>query len=312
MTIEKKFDAIVAGDVFIDLILTGFHSFPKPGEEAFAEDLARDIGGGAAITACGLARLGMKTALLAVTGEDESAWFSERLKGCGVDSSLLLSQRHERTGITVSASTEAERTMFTYTGANRTLQDRLMDPELRQELTSAKHVHLACALAPEVLLELAAGLRAAGCRVSVDVGWHRNWLADPRSLTALREADVFMPNEREAELMTGERGVDGILRAFERAGMRAVALKLGDQGAALLCNRATHRRRAHPAVPVDTTGAGDSFDAGFIYGLLRGEPPSDCLKMATVCGALSTEAAGGIAAFPSRAQLEEALRQDPR
>src|SRR5437867_186420 len=128
-------------------------------------------------------------------------------------------------------------------------------------------------------------------------------------MSALREIDLFMPNEREAQLMTGKSDPGEMLRALADAGLKGVALKLGESGSALLWNRDIYRCGPHDATPVDTTGAGDSFDAGFIHGLLQDESPMACLRIGNICGALSTEALGGIAAFPNRDQLAAAMRR---
>ena len=307
MTADHEWDAIVAGDLFVDLIFSGFPSWPQPGEEAFAQRFAREVGGGAAITACGLAKLGLKSALFAVTGKVDSFGLIERLNGCGVDTRAIQFHSSEPAGLTVSVSTAKDRAFFTYAGANPALLDLLLDANVRLDLARARHVHLACAPAPELLMDLSGMLHERGCRVSLDVGWHEDWLKDRRSLRALREIDLFMPNEREARLMTGESEPEAILRAFAEAGLRAVALKLGPRGAALLWDEQIHRCEPYPARPLDTTGAGDGFDAGFIFGCLRGDAPAACLQAANVCGALSTEALGGLAAFPERDRLETAL-----
>jgi sugar/nucleoside kinase (ribokinase family) len=89
--------------------------------------------------------------------------------------------------------------------------------------------------------------------------------------------------------------------------LRGVALKLGPDGAALLWDGEIHRCGPYPVEPLDTTGAGDCFDAGFIYGWLRGQSPGACLQIANVCGALSTRDLGGITASPAKDQLEAAL-----
>ena len=107
--------------------------------------------------------------------------------------------------------------------------------------------------------------------------------------------------------MTGETEPESILRRFREEGAKAVALKLGARGAGLLWEGRIVFVDPHPVKPVDTTGAGDCFDAGFLHAWLRGEPPESCLRMVAICGALSTEGLGGLSAFPSRDRLETEL-----
>src|SRR5262245_11922755 len=86
---KKRWDVITVGDVFLDLVMTGFRTWPQPGEEAFAKELRREVGGGAAITACGLGRLDRRVALLAKVGND-AGWLIERLSEYKVSQELLL------------------------------------------------------------------------------------------------------------------------------------------------------------------------------------------------------------------------------
>jgi sugar/nucleoside kinase (ribokinase family) len=288
----------------VDEILSGFQALPKLGEEAFARKFHRDVGGGAAITACGLAKLGMRVAVLGAVGRHDGNWAVDRLKSCGVDTSGI--EIHEEpTGLTVSVSTREDRAFFSYYGANRWLPHILRKPGTLATMTSAQHVHFACAPDTELDTALLASLRRRRCRISIDVQSHISWLTQPDSFSVLRQCDLFFPNEREAEWISGEIGVTRILRALRDKGLRGVALKLGGKGAALLWRKREILRDAFPTETVDTTGAGDCFNAGFIYAWLRGEKPERCLELANICGALSTRALGGIAAFPGVQELEQ-------
>src|SRR5262249_3068511 len=146
-----------------------------------------------------------------------------------------------------------------------------------------------------------------GCSVSLDMGWHEDWLTDPRSLDVLPLIDIFLPNKMEAQRMTGERDCERMLRALEAAGARRVALKLGSDGAALLWDGEVHYAARIRVSPVDPTGAGDCFNAGFLHYWLQGEPPLKCLRAANICGALSTEALGGVNGFPNPERIRLAL-----
>lgn len=305
---EKEWDAVVIGDVFTDLILSNFAAWPRLGEESFARSYHREIGGGAAITACGTARLGLRTALLAVVGNDDDTWLVDKLKLRGVNTDNLRRHPSEPTGLTVSVSTSEDRAFFTYLGANKSLSNVLSESALRREVISrARHVHLACAPEPALLIDLIDELRASNVRVSMDVGWHEAWLKSPSSAQALQAVSLFMPNQREAEAMTGATEPQEILRVFARMNLPGVALKLGASGAALLLNRQTYACPAHRIDAVDTTGAGDCFDAGFIYGWLRSEAPESCLRIASICGALSTRGLGGVATFPTVMEIMTAM-----
>jgi sugar/nucleoside kinase (ribokinase family) len=301
--LTKQFDVITAGPVFLDIVMSGFTDLPKFGEEAECAQLQYEAGGGAAITACGLAKLGCKTALLAVVGDSDSVWFRRRLESFGVDLSYLRLRENESTALTVSASTRLDRAYFTYPGANKLLPELFADPIIRHALRQARHAHIANAIAPDTLIELSNELRRADTTLSLDVGWRETWLRDEDIWPALRAVDLFFPNEREAALLTGQSEPEAILQTFADAGVSTVALKLGANGAALLYAGKRYFAAPHQVAPLDTTGAGDCFNAGFLFAWLQGKVPAECLRVANICGALSTQALGGVAAFPTIEQL---------
>lgn len=292
------------GPVFTDVVMSGFAAWPQPGEEAHAQQLRREIGGGAAITACGLAKLGARVAVLAMVGQSDGHWLIERLKERGIETNPIRFHLIEPTGLTVAVSTSEDRAFFTYAGANQFLRELLTESQVHSELARARHVHFAFPINPDLLSELTEKSHTADGTVSVDVGWQQSWLEDERSLRALRYVDIFFPNEREAGLMTGQSEPEAILQSLAAMGLPRVALKLGARGSMLLDQDEIIECPPHRVTPIDTTGAGDCFDAGFIYGFLRGESPEQCLQIANICGALSTEGLGGISAFPSLQQLQ--------
>ena len=300
-------DCIVAGEIYLDLTMSGFHTWPEPGTEAFATDFFREIGGGTSITACGLAKLGSRTAAFGLVGNEWGQWVVARLKENGVDTSSIGCVPEEPTGFTVVASMPADRAFLSYGGANRCLPALLEEAARSNSFVGARHVHLACAPALSGARELLAAMHRDGCTVSIDVGWHVKWLSDPRSVALLSDVDLFFPNEVEARLMTGEDDPAKALEYFREVGARAVALKLGAGGAALLWEGQIYRVGRHAVETRDTTGAGDCFDAGFLHYWFQGEPPEVCLRAGNICGAVSTEAYGAITPFPTVERLKQEM-----
>jgi sugar/nucleoside kinase (ribokinase family) len=170
-----------------------------------------------------------------------------------------------------------------------------------------RHIHLAHAMDLANLQASFQAIKDNGWSLSVDVGWHPEWYADARAVAALKLVDVFFPNEREAGAVTQETEPRRMLDAFQRMGLHRVALKLGKNGAALLWNGNVSMQKPGTIASVDTTGAGDCFDAGFLYAWLGGMEPALCLKAGAACGEMSTRAMGGIAGFPSKEELETIL-----
>ncbi len=300
---------MVAGDLFMDLIMSGFAYWPEPGEEAVASEICREVGGGAAITACGLAKLGCKVGVLGVVGSDLGAWVIDRLRRCGIETSGIHYELNEATAFTVAVSTPHDRSFFTYPGANTVFPRILMEAATERMLSHARHVHLACAPELDSILELLQALRENGCGISLDVGWHEIWLRDTRAMAAVRNVDIFFPNEKEAAAMTGETDPEQILERFRDEGVKAVVLKLGSRGAGMLWKDRISFTGRHAVEPVDTTGAGDCFDAGFLHAWLASEDAETCLRAGAICGALSTETLGGLQGFPSRERLERELKK---
>jgi sugar/nucleoside kinase (ribokinase family) len=302
MYLQKALTVIAAGELYADLIMSGFDFWPAPGHEAFAREFHREIGGGAAITACGLARLGTRTGLLGVVGED-GEWLTGQLRKHRVDVSDVRTDALEPTGFTVAVTSPADRAFFTYLGANRGFPAALAEAAAAKQLAGVRHVHLAFAPELDTAAALFLAIRGNGCTISLDVGWHEDWLADPQALAALRWIDIFFPNETEAARLTGEADPEQCLKRLSEAGLKRVALKLGDRGAALLWDGRIFFEAAHTVTPLDTTGAGDSFDAGFLYAWLKGKRGEESLRTANICGALSTEKHGGISGFPDAVSL---------
>ncbi len=306
---KKSCDVVVFGDLFIDLVMTGFPRLPELGEEALASSLRRETGGGASHTACGLAVLGMRTKVMGVVGAAEVDWFRARLESKGVDTQALVAHPSEPTAITVAVSTARDRIFYTYAGANRLLPELLTNADSRRRMAEARHIHFAHLIEPARLEELARWLHAQGCTVSVDVGWDEVWLDSLASLNALAEVDWFFPNDREAQRMTGESDPYRMLQWFHGHGLHGVVLKFGPGGSASSFGGEFLHQQAFPVDPVETTGAGDCFDAGFLYAWLARRELKECLAWGNACGALSTRHHGGIAGFPSREEVETALRQ---
>jgi ribokinase len=228
-----------------------------------------------------------------------------------VATSHLIRVDGETTAFTVAISTPQDRSFFTYMGANRGFAAALAESAAANRLSHASHVHLAFPPELSTAIDLLASIRANHCTVSLDVGWHEAWLGDPRLKDVLPRLDLFFPNESEAHHITRESEPERILRWFDRAGLRRVALKLGPRGAALLWDGDIWFDAPVAVEPLDTTGAGDAFDAGFLYSWLRGDAPRTCLAAGNLCGALSTEAYGGVAGVPHGARLKELLKVYP-
>jgi sugar/nucleoside kinase (ribokinase family) len=302
-----QYDVAVVGEIYIDHIFTGFTTWPQPGEEAFARDYHREIGGGAANTACALGRLGRTVNLIGAIGASDADWFEERLLEFGVASQGIRRTKGS-TGVTASVSLLSDRSFFTYVGENDRLMDILRSDTILDSLKSARHVHFALPLDHGLAATLLPTLRASGCSTSLDVGFQPAWLSSPATLDTCRATDYFLPNEREALLLSGG-GAANYLAFAQQNGLKTPLIKLGSRGAAMKVN-GTLFEVASPIVEViDTTGAGDAFDAGFIDALLDEADPVHCLRRACICGGLSTRLAGALQGLPFREEIGDIYEQ---
>lgn len=309
----RPLDVLVVGDANPDLVLRG-DVVPRFGQAEQLLDAAELVlGGSAAITACGCARLGLRTALAARVGTDPfGELVLDRLVAAGVDVGAVRRAYPTPTGLSVLLDTGADRAILTLPGTIAALAADEVGDGL---LASARHVHVASYfLQPR----LAAGLpgllrraRAAGCGTSLDTNWDPSgaWSGVTELLPLV---DVLLPNVAELLALAGRDPAsagDEAAVAAAAAELRGygpeLAVKNGGRGA-LGWDRAGRHAAAGLSVPVaDTTGAGDSFDAGFLAARLTGLPFTACLRWAAVAGSLSTRGHGGTAAQATRAELEE-------
>jgi sugar/nucleoside kinase (ribokinase family) len=192
---------------------------------------------------------------------------------------------------------------LTYAGANAKLKEYIALPETIAALSKAQHVHFAMPLEVELAELILPALRSAGCTLSIDPGWRKEWLLSSGSLDVLRMVDLFLPNESEARLLTGCKDSEQMLHACAALGLRQTVIKLGPGGAATLRDGSLVATLPPDVQVVDTTGAGDAFDAGFIDAWLSGADIGEQLRRACICGSLSTRAHGALTALPLREEM---------
>jgi sugar/nucleoside kinase (ribokinase family) len=301
-------DLLVLGDCNPDLILSGGQVEPRFGQvERLVEAAELTVGGSGSIVACGAARLGLSTALMAIVGDDLFGQFMTTALGSrGVDTTQIKVDPVIRTGLTVILDRGDDRAMLTFPGTIATLSSQAIDDA---RLATARHVHVSSFfmqtdLRP-ALPELLEHAKASGASTSIDPNWDpsEQWNGGLKAL--LPSIDVFLPNGEEAMRIAGTPDPKEAARTLAKLGP-LVAVKLGRDGA-IAAGPDGERVEVAPipdVEPVDTVGAGDSFDAGFLAGFLNGWSMERALALGCACGALSTRAAGGTAAQPT---LEEAL-----
>ncbi len=307
-TSHQDFDVVVLGDCNPDLVLSGDDVVPQFGQvERLVDGAELTIGGSGGIMAAGAARLGLRTALVGMIGDDLfGSFMRDALAQRGVDTGAIVVDASARTGLTVILSRPGDRAILTFPGSIAALS---ADGAISDLITRTRHVHVASYFLQTSLVPGLATLfqqaRHAGATTSIDPNWDPSERWDGGLREVLAVTDLFLPNAEEATRIAGRHDPADAARSLARVGP-VVAVKLGAEGALAASADGELVRAASPAdtEPVDTVGAGDSFDAGVLAGLLSGSNMERALALGCACGALSTRAVGGTTAQPT---LEEAL-----
>ncbi|HEX7935958.1 MAG TPA: sugar kinase [Paraburkholderia sp.] len=288
---------VIAGEINVDLIFTGVPALPRFGHETLAEAYVQCPGSSSMILAMGLSRLGDPVHFVGCCGNDAFGWFCiEALRERGVDTAAVIPDDDLRTGVTVAMSSRVDRALLTWPGAIAELTAEDISDAI---LAGAQHLHvssyyLQAKLRPQ-LGELFARARAQGLTTSLDPGSdpERRW--GHELIDVLRHVDLFLPNQSEACAISGTGTPEEALHALANGSTRIV-VKAGSRGAMTLDGDEILFAAAYATQAIDTTGAGDSFNAGFLHAWLRDLPMLDCLRWGNACGSLSTRGIGGTAA----------------
>lgn len=287
---------LVAGEINVDLILSGLTSPPVFGREIRGTGFAQVPGSSSMICAIGLVRLGHPVNFVGRAGDDERGRYClEAMCDAGVDVGGVRLDPALATGVTLALSSREDRALVTYPGAIDAL---VADDVTAAMLAAAGHLHVSS-------YYLQAGLRAglpalfararqAGLSVSLDPGFDPDQRWGKELLALLDAVDVFLPNRTEAAALTGLDEPVAILRALSRGTTRTV-MKCGADGCMALDGERLLQVPAHPLDAVDSTGAGDSFNAGFLHAWRQRLPLETCMRWAVACGSLSTRGVGGTA-----------------
>jgi len=302
------FDILVAGEINPDLILSGNVILEFGQVEKIVDSAVFTIGSSSAIFACGAARLGLNVAFIGICGEDVFGRFMlDEIQKRGVNVDNIIVRADRPTGICVILNQGSDRAILTHLGSIPDLRSSDIPDGL---LLQSRHLHVASYF---LQTNLHPGLPALfqhahslGLTTSLDANYDpsEKWSGFDELLSA---TDIFLPNKTEALSITQIEDVESAAKQLAEKS-ELVTIKLGSEGA-LACkqDKIIHTKSLEVNV-VDAVGAGDSFDAGFIFGYLNKWPLERSLRLACVCGALSTQRSGGTDGQPT---LDEAMKYVP-
>jgi sugar/nucleoside kinase (ribokinase family) len=307
----KNIDAIVVGELNMDLILSDIQQFPEIEKEVMAGEMLFTLGSSSAIFASNLSSMGNVVAFSGMIGKDS---FGEKvitaLKSKNVITQSIVQSDHYQTGITVAMIYGKERAMITHAGAMNHFGSEHISDDL---LKSGKHLHISSIfLQPKLKTELIAIFNRAksfGLTISLDPQWDPNekWDIDLDSILDL--IDVFLPNAAEWEGLTGSTDINSSLLKFKNK-RSIIVIKDGANGAYCLLDGEVIFQPAFTCnTYVDAIGAGDSFDAGFINLFIQQREINKCLEYACLMGALNTTSAGGTGSFQSKKEISSSVKK---
>ncbi len=302
---SSTFDVIVVGNYSVDLIFTGMPEFPQLGKDVVGSDF-KMTPGEAFIPAVAMHRLGLKVGWATDFGNDDFSQFAlKSARAEGLDESLFVFHDRPFRRISVSASFPGDNAYLTYYDPDPQLPAAV--PALRKSRAKALFIP---GLYYGPFLEIGINMiRIKKMKLVMDGNSSSgNIIGNSRQSKAIRSAlkyaDVFLPNAKEARRLTGEDDLQqAIYKLAELCPL--VIIKDGSKGSLACTANNLIRIPGISIKPVDTTGAGDNFNAGFLYAWLNNYPIDTCLKWGNITGGLSTLEMGGTT---RKITIEEVLK----
>ena len=305
----KPFDIAIAGEINLDLILYGLPTQMDVERELLANDFRVTLGSSSAIVAHNAAILGTRVAFTTVVGSDDLGRIAlERLQSSGVDTSHTIHRSTLTTGVTVLLPHGSDRHILTYPGTMAELTVADLDFDF---LARARHFHLSSLYLQKGLHaglpDMLRRLKRAGLTISLDTNDDPDDRWGAPLWDILPNIDIFLPSESELCRMTGCNDLDAATAALIGQ-VPTIVVKRGSSGARVHSKGKDTDVAPISVLPVDTIGAGDSFDSGFLYAYLMGKDAITATRAGNITGALSTQAAGGTEAFRNSEQRDAFLR----
>lgn len=302
-----KFDVLAIGELNPDLVLSGLQAeCPRLGTEQEFGAYLLTLGSSTAITCLLMQRLGLTTAMSAYVGDDEYGRFCRAaldVEQVGVE--LVRTHSLLATGLTVCLPYPADRMLLTCKGTMVLNPADIIDTT---RLRQARHIHVGSfflqdGLRPHVA-KLFKSARELGLTTSLDTGWdpQEYWLSDDLR-EALGHTSYLFPNAFEFEKLAGTRDLGQGVARLLHIGVGAIVLKRGPDGAVHVDANGLTSHAGFTASPVDTTGAGDAFNAGYLARMLQNAPVTQRLMFGNACGALTVAAVGGTNGVKSAEQV---------
>ena len=310
---DKSCEVTALGELNVDIILNDIDGFPEMGKEKFAGKMTVALGSSTAIFAANVACLGARTAFAGMVGRDSfGSLVSESLRAKGVDTRFLIESPDYATGATLVMSYDEDRANLTYQGAMDHMGFDDLNPDIFRE---SRHIHISSVFMQSALKRdfsrIFEAAESGGVTLSMDTQWDPKEEWDFDCAAILPHVDVFMPNETELKAITRTDDLSGAISRIRPYLRQVAVIKCGSRGSILVKKdgEVSEMPSFLNSHVVDSIGAGDSFNAGFIYGYVKGMSLTECQRLGNLTGAVNTTAAGGTGAFTSREAVIRTARE---
>jgi sugar/nucleoside kinase (ribokinase family) len=301
-----KFDVVTVGNTVADVIVHTVDDLPEKGKLVFKESISLYSGGCAMSSAVDLAKLGANSAIIAKIGSDSfGSYLKSELEKYNVDTRGLKLSDYPTSASVALISSDSERTFLHTPGANAHFSDEDIDWDIIADsrIVFPAGLMIMPSFDGEPCARVLKKAQEMGKITALDVAWDSEGLWMKKLGPCMPYIDYFLPSVEEAEKLSGESNIDKMADVFFDMGVKHMIIKLGKQGCYLRETKASAGKRFptyEHIKPVDTTGAGDSFCAGFLFGLSRDYSLEECCKIGNAVGThcvMKTGATAGIVPF---------------
>ncbi|MGQ9697533.1 MAG: carbohydrate kinase family protein [Armatimonadota bacterium] len=305
-------DVVCLGILVADVLGRPIDSMPPRGKLSLVDQIELHIGGCAANVSIDLARLGFNTATLGMVGNDGFGDFVvQTLEKSGVDAGGVVRTEEAHTSATmIMVHADGERSFLHYIGANAAYREEHVDFD---RVRAARVLHVAGALVMpgldgEPMARVLKRAREAGVMTALDTVYDATGRWMSVLAPCLEHADLFLPSLEEAKCLTGQDEPPAIAQALMDRGVGTVVIKLGERGSYIRSREGELRLPAYKITPVDGTGSGDAFVAGFLAGHLSGWDLEKTGRFANAVGAMCVTALGTTAGVRSMQETLEFMQ----
>jgi len=305
---DKIYDILTIFDACVDMVVKLGNVVPEfDQKEKLVDSVSIEMGGSNCIFASQCAKLGLKATGIGVIGKDSFGRIvKDSLEASGVDTAFLKEDENINTAIGISLDRGHDRAILTYDESIRAVKPEMITDEI---LSKARHLHIGSYYLltgiKNELIDIIERARKFSATISLDTNW------DPSEkwelpVELLKLVDIFFPNENEIKLLSRKNDIDAAAAYFLQY-VPVVALKLGSDGGKVYSDETVFSARPLNVEVQDTIGAGDSFDAGFLYGYINNLPLELCLKCGLFCGSMNVTQSGGCKGQADIKMLKEYL-----